>query len=87
MKGVLVGFAAQHHTINHLHKAFCLREACDAAIDDNSELREGFFDGEHPLIAQGRDFAIFFWAQSRQDGDSGVNDKYLTPAAATFSTN
>ena len=81
-EGVLVGFMTQHHTINHLHKAFCLREACDAAID-NSELREGFFDGE-PRSAGG-DFAIFFRAQSRQDGDSGVNDKY--PAAATSSTN
>ena len=78
-EGILVGFAAQHHTINYLHKALCLCEAGDAAIDDNSELWEGFFDGKHPLIAQGRDFAIFFWAQSRQDGDSGVNDKYLTP--------
>ena len=56
-EGILVGFA-QHHTINYLHQAFCLREARDAAIDNNSELREGF-DGKHPLIAQ-EDFAISF---------------------------
>ena len=52
-EGILIGFAAQHHTINFLHKALCLCEAGDAAIDDNSELWEGFFDGKHPLIAQG----------------------------------
>ena len=29
-KGILVCFAATHHTINHLHQALCLREAGDA---------------------------------------------------------
>jgi hypothetical protein len=37
---------------------------CDAAIDANGELRKIFFQLISSFIAQGRNFAIFFWAKT-----------------------
>ena len=80
---LLIGGAPQHDTVDMGEMLLRLRDAADAAIDDDGDIRQRCLQPIDAVVVERRDIAVLLRRQSVQPGFSRMHDQRIAPAATT----
>jgi hypothetical protein len=74
----VIRLATEHHAIKTLRRGTGAFMGGQATVQNDGEIWKLGFQPMDDVVAQGRHFSIFFWAETIEPGVSGMHNKKIT---------